>query len=119
MADLSFSDILAMQRVLQAAHEGEWTKLMPSTGRDSLLWMVEELGEAAAVIKKKGDGAIMDNPTVRNGFVEELCDVLMYFGDVMLCYGITPGELGDAFRTKHNYNMRRDYRGQNEALLSD
>ena len=50
--------------------------------RNQLLWMLIEVGEAADIIKKIGDSQIINNETVRNHFIEEMCDVLMYFNDV-------------------------------------
>ena len=61
----------------------------------------------AQVIKKNGDGKIMDKEEVRTHFVEEMCDVLMYFNDVLLCYSITPEELKKAYQEKHEKNMNR------------
>ena len=36
-----------------------------------------------------------------------MCDVLMYFTDVMLCYGITPQELEEEYVKKQKRNMAR------------
>ena len=47
----------------------------------------------ADIIKKQGDEKIMSDPAVREHFIEELCDTLMYFNDVCRCYSITPEEL--------------------------
>ena len=49
----------------------------------------------------------MDDPQVRRHFVEEMCDVMMYFSDVMLCFGVTPEELADIYMQKHERNMKR------------
>ena len=38
---------------------------------------------------------------------QELADVLMYYNDVMLCYGITPEELKEAYTRKFEKNMTR------------
>ena len=32
---------------------------------------------------------------------------MMYFNDVLLCYGITPEELEKVYREKHERNMER------------
>jgi len=69
--------------------------------------MLIEVGEAADIIKKMGDSQIVNNETVRNHFIEEMCDVLMYFNDVLLCYSITPDELKQAYMEKHRKNMER------------
>lgn len=118
MDDLCFEEILEMQRNLQAAHAHEWTPLSPAHGRDSLLWMIGEAGEVSSLIKKRGDGDIMENEAVRDAFIEEMSDVLMYYGDVMLCYGISAKELGDAYRRKHKRNLTRDYQSESDTLIN-
>ena len=39
--------------------------------------------------------------------IEELADVLMYYNDVLLCYGITADELKAAYTEKFEKNMKR------------
>lgn len=73
----------------------------------SLLWMMDEAGEAEDVIKKQGSERIMEEPEVRRHFVEEMCDVMMYFNDLMICFGISPDELAEQYRAKHRRNMMR------------
>ncbi|WP_322174806.1 nucleotide pyrophosphohydrolase [Acutalibacter caecimuris] len=107
MGSFGFAEMQAIQEELQARYFERWGGLRPEKGRDSLLWMMIEAGEAADIIKKRGDGPIVDDPAVRRHFVEELCDVLMYLNDVMLCYGIGPEELEEAYREKHRRNMGR------------
>ena len=72
-----------------------------------LLWLYGELGEAGDIIKKQGDACIMREPATRRHFVEELCDVMMYFNAVMLCYDITPEALVGVYREKYQTNMTR------------
>lgn len=107
MANFGFDDMQAIQKELQEKYEDRWGGLYPEKGRDSLLWMLIEAGEVADVIKKQGDKAIMEDPDIRHHFIEEMCDVMMYFNDVMLCYGITPEELEKVYREKHERNMKR------------
>ncbi len=49
----------------------------------------------------------MEDRELRKDLVEEMTDVLMYYGDVMLCYGITPEELKRAYTEKFERNMTR------------
>ncbi|RKJ41396.1 nucleotide pyrophosphohydrolase [Acutalibacter sp. 1XD8-33] len=107
MARFGFEEMQAIQRELQEKYFDQWGGLRPETGRDSLLWMMIEAGEAADVIKKQGDGLIIEDSDIRRHFIEELCDVMMYFNDVMLCYGVTPEELEQVYREKHRRNMSR------------
>ena len=44
---------------------------------------------------------------LRKDLVEEMADVLMYYNDVMLCYGITAEELEQAYTEKFQRNMKR------------
>ncbi len=44
----------------------------------------------------------MNDEEIRNYFVEKLCDVLIYFNDVMLCYLISPEELKKVYLQKYN-----------------
>ena len=107
MADLSLNEMQAIQKELQERYKNVWEPILPETGRNKLLWMMAEAGEVAEIIKKQGDGAIMNDPEVRREFVEEMCDVLMYFNDVLISYSITPEEFEKAYTEKHNKNMKR------------
>jgi len=107
MGDLNFEEMQNIQRKLQEKYRGKWTPLSPETGRDSLLWLIGEAGEAAEIIKKDGDRAIMEDAEARHKFIEELCDVMMYFNDLMLCYSITPEEIREIYIDKHRRNMAR------------
>ena len=71
--------------------------------------MIEEIGEAIAILKKKGDQAVMQDLLVRNAFLEELADVLMYYTDVLLRYHIAPEEISEAYIRKHATNMGRNF----------
>lgn len=107
MSDFGFQEMQAIQKQLQEKYKDKWGGLSPKKGRDSLLWMMIEAGEVADVIKKQGDEKIVGDEQVRNHFIEELCDVMMYLNDVMLCYSISPEELAETYREKHDRNMKR------------
>lgn len=107
MRYFGFDEMQKMQKKLQEKYKDEWGGLSPDKGRNQLLWMISEAGEVAEIIKKKGDNLIMNDGEIRNHFVEELCDVLMYFNDVMLCYSISPEELEKAYFQKHYINIER------------
>lgn len=62
-----------------------------------LLWMMDEAGEVGDVIRKQG----LEEPEVRRYFVGEMCDVMMYFNDLMICFGISSDELAEQYRAKH------------------
>ena len=45
--------------------------------------------------------------SIRKELVEELADVLMYYNDVLLCYGISAEELKEVYSEKCKRNMNR------------
>lgn len=106
-----------MQNALQNRMKDKWTPITPENGHFSLLWMFEEMGELVAIIKKRGGGAIMSDAAVRAAFVAELTDVLMYFTDLMTCFGVSAKELSEAFVAKHEKNMRRDFVAEHAKFL--
>ena len=107
MSELNFQVMQEMQAALQEKYRGKWPALCPSVAREKLLWMMIEAGEMADIIKKQGDDRIMEQSDVREHFIEEMCDTLMYFNDVMRCYSITPEELEQVYFQKHQRNMNR------------
>ena len=107
MADWSFHEMQQIQTELQEKYKHIWQKIEPTAGRDKLLWMMIEAGEMADIIKKCGDAEIMDDENTRQHFIEEICDVLMYLNDVMLCYNISVDELRNIYLEKHKKNMGR------------
>lgn len=107
MAKLDIAAMMELQQKLQEQYKEEWGGLYLEKGRDQLLWMIAEAGEVAQVIKKHGDQAIMSDPEVRHHFIEEICDVLMYMNDVLLCYEVKPEELEQIYLEKNEYNQHR------------
>ena len=59
------------------------------------------------MIKKHGDRKASEDIELRKDLVEEMADVLMYYNEVMLCYGISADELKQAYTTKFEKNMTR------------
>ena len=96
-----------MQRALQERYKDKWEPVGPETGKDKLLWMIGEIGEVIDIIKKNGGVKAASEPELRKILVEEMADVLMYYNDVMLCYGISADELKSAYSGKHKMNMKR------------
>ena len=113
--DISFSDMMQMQKALHTLHAQEWSPLEPEYGKNTVLYMVEEIGEVISILKKKGNG-VMENPEVRSAFLEEMADVLMYYMDTLLRYHVTPEEISEAYIRKHNHNMGRNYTKEYEEL---
>lgn len=105
--NLNFNIMKKMQEELQEKYKDKWETISPKCGRNKLLWMMIESGEMADIIKKDGDDQIMNSSEVREHFIEEMCDTLMYLNDVMLCYNISPEELESKYIQKHEINMKR------------
>ena len=94
---------------LQEKYKGKWTPLSPESGRNNLLWMMEEMGEVISIIKKRGDQAIMEDSLLRAEFVEETVDIMMFYQNLLMSYEVSPEEWSEAFLKKHNKNMDRDF----------
>lgn len=116
--DLSVSQMMQLQRELFEPHKDEWHPMEPEYGKDFILYMVEEIGEVIAILKKKGSTSVMDDASVRKAFLSEMADVLMYYHDVLLRFHVTPEEISEAFLQKHNRNMGRDYTGEYKELYN-
>ena len=89
MADFGIQEMLEMQQALQERYRDRWKPICPDRGKDQLLWMIGEIGEVIDLIKKNGGEQASQDAKLREQLVEELADVLMYYNDVLLCYGIS------------------------------
>lgn len=69
--------------------------------------MIGEIGEVIDIIKKNGESKALEENDLRRHLIEEMADVLMYYNDVLLCYGIRGEELKEAYTTKFKKNMER------------
>lgn len=116
--DYKVSELMEYQRKLYELHKDRWAPREPAFARESILWSIDEIGEVIAIIKKKGDAAIMSNPAVRRHYVEECCDVMMYWLDMMACYGITAQEFSQGFHDKAESNLKRSWK-ENEKLYEE
>lgn len=114
--DLTLSDMLEMQRSLFEPHKDIWHPMEPEYGKDFILYMMEEIGETIAILKKKGCDSVVADPEVRAAFLEEMSDVLMYYNDVLLRFHVTSQELAETYLRKHARNMGRDYTHEYEEL---
>lgn len=112
--DGRISDFLQMQHTL-AVEKGWIDSRTPEYAPLSILWSIDELGEAIAIIKKKGAAGIMENDSVRAHFTEELADTFMYLFDMMESYGITAEEFTEAYVRKFEKNLGRSWH-ENKAM---
>lgn len=107
MSEFTVSEMLEMQRKLQDKYKNIWEPICADTGKNKLLWMIGEIGEVIDIVKKNGGEKAPSDEELRKHLVEEMADVLMYYNDVMLCYGITEEELKEAYVEKFEKNMKR------------
>ena len=107
MDDFGINEMRSMQIALQEKYKDKCEKISPETGKNKLLWMIGEIGEVIDIIKKHGSKAAEQENPERGHLIEELADVLMYYNDVLLCYGISADELKAAYTEKFKRNMDR------------
>ena len=107
MGDFGINEMLDMQQRLQEKYKDKWRPICPDRGKDQLLWMIGEIGEVIDIVKKRGGEVVCQDAQWRERLVEELADVLMYYNDVLLCYGISVEELKNAYVSKFERNMER------------
>ncbi|MDE6063011.1 MAG: nucleotide pyrophosphohydrolase [Lachnospiraceae bacterium] len=107
MADFDINEMQEMQKRLQEKYHDRWEQISPETGKNKLLWMIGEIGEVIDIVKKHGGLKASSDTELRKHLVEEMADVLMFYNDVMLCYGISADELKQAYTVKFENNMTR------------
>jgi 8-oxo-dGTP diphosphatase len=107
--ELKISEMLKSQYELWEKHKDVWPPMAPEDARNSILWMMEELGEVIAIIKKRGEGEIENDRALKEKFTEELADVFMFFLDILNRYGIDGKEFSRVFVKKSRYNQKRDF----------
>ena len=107
--NLSIKETLEMSKELWEKNKEDWSPMTPEYGRDSILYMVEEIGEVISIVKKKGENKIMNDSKIRERFVEEMCDVLMYYSDVLNRFDVSSEEIANKYQEKFNDNMNRNF----------
>ena len=107
MQQFKMSEMQEMQKALQDKYKHKWEPICPEIGQNKLLWMIGEIGEVIDIVKKNGGEKACTDEKIRKDLIEEMADVLMYFNDVMLCYGISEEELKEAYVEKFKKNMTR------------
>lgn len=115
--DLKISEMMTMQEELYQANKEDWSPIVPATGKSKLLWMIEEVGEVISIIKKKSEEDIMNDPIVREAFIEEMADVMMYYQDVLRCYQVSSEEISNVYMKKHQRNLERHFKQEHDSYL--
>ena len=96
-----------MQQTLQNKYKEKWGEIKPEDGKMHLLYMIGEVSEVTDIVKKNGEAKVFSDEEIRNHLIEELADVLMYYGNILLCYDIKPADLKKAFVEKFEKNLNR------------
>lgn len=117
--DLRISEMLKFSKTLWEKNKDNWSPMEPKYGKSFILYMIEEIGEVISIIKKKGEEEIMDNNEVRERFIEEMGDVLMYYMDVLNRFNITSEEFSKIYLNKYISNMGRNYEKQYKDFITN
>ena len=112
--DLKISELKEMQLKLYELNKDKWNDMEPKYAKDHILYMVEEIGECISIIKKKKINSVMNDENIRNRFIEELGDVLMYYVEVLNRLDISAEEFTNIYLKKYNTNLNRDYEADNK-----
>lgn len=107
MDEFTIREMQQMQKILQEKYKDKWEGISPEIGKNKLLWMIGEIGEVIDIVKKHDTVKLNQDAELRKHLLEELADVLMYYNDVLLCYGISSEELKSAYVEKFQKNMTR------------
>lgn len=117
--NLDFGDLMRLQDALQEKYKGIWESITPDRAQFKILWMMEEVGEVIAILKKRGPETVMTDLAVREHFLEEMGDILMYYTDILQCLRVTPEEFSAAYLKKHRRNMERDFPTEHSSYLME
>ncbi|WDV46879.1 MazG nucleotide pyrophosphohydrolase domain-containing protein [Clostridiaceae bacterium M8S5] len=111
---MNIEEMLNLSKLLWESNKERWSPMEPEYSKDFLLYMVEELGEVIAIIKKKGINSIMENEEIRERFIEEMGDVMMYYMDVLNRFKVTSEEFTKVYKDKYDKNLIRNYKEEYE-----
>ncbi len=112
--DLKISELKQMQLKLYELNKEKWNDMDPNHAKDHILYMIEEIGECISIIKKKKIDNIMNDEHIRNRFIEEMSDVLMYYIEVLNRLNVSAEEFTNIYMQKYNTNLNRDYEKENK-----
>lgn len=98
--NLKISDMLNLSYKLWEKHSDTWAPMKPEYAETFIFYLIEEIGESIAIIKKKGEAEIMNTPEIKEHFVEELGDVLMYFMNVLNRFNMSHEEFSKVYLEK-------------------
>ena len=114
--DLKISELKEMQFKLYEVNKEKWNDMEPKYAKDHMLYMIEEIGECIAIIKKKKIDSIMNDEKVRNRFIEEMCDVMMYYIEVLNRLEISAEDFSKSYIEKHHINLNRNFEEERKQI---
>lgn len=112
--DLKISELKEMQLKLYELNKEKWNDMELQFAKNHILYMIEEIGECISIIKKKKIDNVMNDEHIRNRFIEELSDVLMYYIEVLNRLDISAEEFSKIYLEKYNTNLKRNYEEENK-----
>ena len=107
MSDFGMNEMQEMQKHCRKNTNKNGNPSARQQDRINCFGWLGEVGEVIDIVKKNGAADAVEKEDLRKHLVEEMADVLMYYNDVMLCYGITAEELKAAYTEKFEKNMKR------------
>ena len=112
--DLKISELKEMQLKLYELNKEKWNDMEPKFAKNHILYMIEEIGECISIITNKKIDRVISDEHIRNRFIEELSDVLMYYIEVMNRLNISSEEFTRIYLQKYNTNLKRNYEEDNK-----
>lgn len=105
---MTVGDMLEMQKRLYETYQSlGWMSYTPENTAMHWLYMLGEAGEVIDALKKNRLDQLMQEGAARQHLVEEMVDTMMFYVDAMACMNITEAEFAQAYREKHDKNMKR------------
>ena len=94
------------EKTIQFRDERDWKQF--HTPKNLAMALSVEAAELAELFLWDDNTSSFETAMTQNEHLqEEMADVLMYFNDIMLCYGITEEELKQTYINKFEKNMNR------------
>ena len=107
--DVMIQEMLDLQNRLydKCGKQNQWLTYTPDNAQLHWLYMLGEAGEVIDALKKNSLETLLQPGPARDHMIEEMADTLMFFVDTMACMNVTADELSQAYREKHERNVKR------------